>query len=140
MNKHLFIPLILFILGLVFLGYGIFIGEISFGLAVFIPFIISSGVFGFAGIGCLFLSILSLFFILPRLTWNQYQQDSSLEYEDKSFSEPTSSEKKTKIGGVIFLGPIPIVFGSNKKITKAMILVSIIILIIMLVFVMLHFY
>lgn len=140
MNKLWFIPLSLFVLGFVFLGIGIFIGEVTVGLAVFIPFVMSNGVFGFAGIGFLFLSMLSLFFILPRLTWTQYHHELRHDDEPYSFFETTSSEKKTKMGGVIFLGPIPIVFGSNKKITKWMILVSIIILFIMLGYIMLRFY
>ena len=130
MNKLLFIPLILFFFGVILLGYGIMIGEVTVGLAVFIPFIISRGFFGFLGITFLFLSMLSLFFIFPKLSWDQYQQNIPSEYEHEGFK--SSSERKINGGGVIFLGPIPIVFGSNKKIARYMILTSIIILIIML--------
>jgi uncharacterized protein (TIGR00304 family) len=135
MNKwFLLLPISLFLLGVFFLGYGLFIEEVTIGLAVFIPFIISNGVFGFLGIICLFLSMISLFFILTQLSSIPYSNQS--QQRDKG----EHSSKKSKIGGVIFLGPIPIVFGSDKKITQSMILVSIIISIIILVSLMLHFY
>ena len=137
MNKWFLIPMSLFLLGLFFLGYGIIIGEVTIGLAVFIPFIMSNGLFGFLGIICLILSMLSLFFIIPMISQNQIYQTFQTNH---TIERAESSSKKSKIGGVIFLGPIPIVFGSNKKITRSMILVSIIILIITLVSLMLHFY
>ncbi|MBS3749259.1 MAG: DUF131 domain-containing protein [Candidatus Thermoplasmatota archaeon] len=78
--------------------------------------------------------MISLFFILAHRSSIPYSNQSQRGYEGEH------SSKKSKIGGVIFLGPIPIVFGSDKKITRSMILVSIIILIIILVSLMLHFY
>lgn len=137
MNKWILIPISLFLLGVFFLGYGLFIGEVTIGLVVFIPFILSNGLFGFLGISCLFLSMLSIFFILPLSVSNHKPQYHQSGFENETFD---SVSKKSKIGGVVFLGPIPIVFGSDKKVTKSMILVSIIILIIILVSLMLHFY
>lgn len=137
MNKWILIPISLFLLGVFFLGYGLFIGEVTIGLAVFIPFIISNGLFGFLGISCLFLSMLFLFFILPLSASNHKSQYHQTGFDNETFD---SNTKKSKIGGVVFLGPIPIVFGSDKKVTKSMIVVSIIILIIILVSLMLHFY
>lgn len=125
------LPLSLFVFGSIFLGYGLYIGEITVGLIVFIPFITSNGFYGFLGISCFFLSMLSLFFILPKIQQNIFHEPQ--------FDDQTSTHT-SKMRGVIFIGPIPIVFGSNKKITKTMILVSIIILIIILVSLMLHFY
>lgn len=47
---------------------------------------------------------------------------------EKSSNE--EKEEKTEYGGVIFIGPIPIVFGSNKKIAKTMLVIGIVIFII----------
>ncbi|QIW25023.1 DUF131 domain-containing protein [Sulfolobus sp. S-194] len=47
--------------------------------------------------------------------------------------ENKQGEQRSEYGGVIFIGPIPIVFGSNKKIAKTMLILGIIIFIILLV-------
>ena len=131
MKKWLFLPIIFFIFGLVFLAYGILIGEVKVGIAVFIPFVMSNGPFGFLGIICLFFSMLSLFLIFPKLYLGSYHQtEDNYELRESHFS----SKETLRTGGVIFLGPIPIVFGSNKRITRYMILASIIILILILIY------
>ncbi len=48
-------------------------------------------------------------------------------------SNSNNQENKTQAGGVIFIGPIPIVFGSSKEITKWMLIVALIIAIILIV-------
>ena len=50
----------------------------------------------------------------------------------KKSEENEEREQKTEYGGVIFIGPIPIVFGSNKKIAKTMLIVGIVIFVILL--------
>ncbi len=42
--------------------------------------------------------------------------------------------QKTHVGGVIFIGPIPIVFGSSKGIAKWMLIVAVILVILMVIF------
>ncbi len=126
MNKWLFLPISLFFLGILFLGYGLFIGEVTVGLIVFIPFVMSTGLLSFLGIICLFLGMLTFFFVASSLPWQKYQRPQDWQYEADSMQQ--SVEKNVETGGVIFIGPIPIVFGSNKKITKYMIIASIIIL------------
>ncbi|MCY0860414.1 MAG: DUF131 domain-containing protein [Sulfolobaceae archaeon] len=44
-----------------------------------------------------------------------------------------TQENKTQAGGIIFIGPIPIVFGSSKEITKWMLIIALIIAIILIV-------
>ena len=51
----------------------------------------------------------------------------------KKREENEEKEQKTEYGGVIFIGPIPIVFGSNKKITKTMLIIGIVIFVILLI-------
>jgi len=47
--------------------------------------------------------------------------------------EEEGKEQKTEYGGVIFIGPIPIVFGSNKKIAKTMLIIGIVIFAILMI-------
>lgn len=42
-----------------------------------------------------------------------------------SSSEVRGGEKRVDVGGAVIVGPIPIVFGSNKSITKVMLILAI---------------
>jgi uncharacterized protein (TIGR00304 family) len=126
MNKGILLSLIFFIIGLCCLGYGFLIDEVSIGLVVFFPFIIANGMFGFIGILCLMLSMFVLFFYPLFFDNNWYDMKKD---EGNFFSKEFNPHKKVQSGGVIFLGPLPIVFGSNKKMVKLTIVLSIIIFI-----------
>lgn len=104
-------------------------GEITVGLIIFIPFIISSSLFGFLGITCIVFSMLSIFFILQQQVWNQFYKPDQNRFDNKM--NKYFFQKNSKIKGVIFLGPIPIVFGSDKKISYSIIIVSIILIFIL---------
>ena len=57
-----------------------------------------------------------------------------LEMRKKSEEEQEEkNEQKTEYGGVIFIGPIPIVFGSNKKIAKTMLIIGIVIFVVLMI-------
>lgn len=46
-------------------------------------------------------------------------------------SEEEQGERKTEAGGIILIGPIPIIFGTSKKIEKWMLIIALAIVIIM---------
>ena len=103
-------------------------GNLKVGFFLVFPFIIGSGYV--ATIGVLFIILAFLLFVLgfsPRTT----------------ISEPTGlfqdkDEKPTvKGGGIVLLGPIPIVVGSSWKITVALILAAIVLM--LLVFFLFYF-
>lgn len=53
-------------------------------------------------------------------------------YEAFLRSREVSEEKdRTEAGGIILIGPIPIIFGSSKKIEKWMLIIALVIVIIM---------
>jgi len=43
-----------------------------------------------------------------------------------SATERLESERRVDVGGAVIVGPIPIVFGSNKRITKTMLVLAIV--------------
>lgn len=126
MNKRILLSLIFFIIGLFFIGYGFLIDEVSIGLVVFFPFIIANSMVGFVGILFIIFSMLLLFFFPLFFVNSRYHIQKD---EGNIFPKEYDPQKKVQSGGVIFIGPIPIVFGSNKKMTKYIIVISIIILI-----------
>jgi len=54
--------------------------------------------------------------------------------KDNKGTEPQSREKSIKGGGVILIGPVPVVFGTDKKYTILIMVLAIIIMLLALVF------
>lgn len=110
-------------------------GEGSFGLILFIPYFQGSGLLSLLGILCIMLSFFILFFGIASRAVDSDEYYKSREIAD-DFLE---GEKESEFGGVIFIGPIPIVFGSNKKITLWMIVVAFVVAVIIFASVLLYF-
>ncbi len=61
------------------------------------------------------------------------------KYNREKEDEEGKQEEKSEFGGVIFIGPIPIVFGSSKRISKWMMIAAIVITIILVLFYVIPF-
>ena len=116
MNKYHIFSVFFFIISVFFLALGVFFGDVQTGIFVVFPFISGSGIYDFLGMIFLFVSI--LFFIFGFGV--KYDKDEIINREKTS----------VKGGGVILVGPIPIVFGSNWKIALVLMVVSIILIIV----------
>lgn len=123
MNKFQILSLFCFVLGIIFFYLGFQQGEVQGGVLVVFPFIGGSGIFAFLGVISFFLAIIFFMFGFT----------STLKYENIIVDpEERPSQKKTSVkgGGVILIGPIPIIFGSNWKITLVLMIVAIIIILV----------
>jgi len=121
MNNFHKLSLLTLIVGFVFFSIGVLTGEVEVGFFLFFPFLIGSGFISFLGLILVFFSI--FLFIYGFVNTN-------LEFANKQFevdSEPKTN-KKLKGGGIVLIGPIPIVFGTNLKITIMIIIITLIIL------------
>jgi len=104
------IPVIVFLCGIFLVIYGAFSGEVGLAILLFIPVIYGSGIFLIGGILLIFLAfLLYFFFSFQQVTWKGGEVISS-----------ERSSEESSYGGVIFIGPIPIVFGKDKSITTKM--------------------
>ena len=52
--------------------------------------------------------------------------------------ESKEGERRTEYGGVIFIGPIPIVFGSNKDMAKLALIIGIVMFVLVILFILLN--
>jgi len=127
----------LFLGGIILLACGITRGELTAGIAIFIPFIYGTGAFASLGVLMVFLGILSLFF---SLFWEGPQTAAGDEQEDEEFGQqgpgqgpqkdgaaaPISHPSRPKIrgGAVIMIGPIPIVAGSDRAMTRNLMMLA----------------
>ena len=103
--------ILLGILGIILLLIAAISGELEGGLFLIIPYIKGSGLYSLIGILCFFLMF--IFFVMGL------NQGSGELTQNASFEEQQTGRKQkssVKGGGVILIGPIPIVFGSSWKI------------------------
>ncbi len=115
MNRKHLPSMPVFIAGILLILLGVLSGEVKGGLFVVFPFVIGSGIYATLGILLIIAS-----FILFMFTFSTNPIDRETEY--------TTIKTNSKIqgGGIILLGPIPIVIGSNWKIALLLITIAII--------------
>ena len=120
MNKYRILSLVCFILGIAFFAIGLYYGEIQGGIFVIFPFIAGSGVYAFAGFVFIFLAILLFIFGFS----------GNIKTEETGTPSEPAKKSSVKGGGVVLIGPIPIVFGSNWKIALVLMIIAIVLILI----------
>jgi uncharacterized protein (TIGR00304 family) len=113
MNRNLVYGIILGVAGILILGYSVSQGESNAGIFLFIPVFYGSGLFAFIGVLCLMGAMILGFVGFAERMASGYEEDS----QPKRSSKPTGSSPNRSIkgGGVVLIGPIPIIFGSDPK-------------------------
>jgi len=107
--------------GLLVLALAVQRGEASVYLVIVVPVVAGSGPIGFLAILLVFVG-----FFLTFLLWPGHRALPS-EQTSESVRPPTdTATTPRRWGGVVFLGPIPLVFGSDPRMTRAMLLVGVI--------------
>jgi uncharacterized protein (TIGR00304 family) len=164
MNKYHILSILCFLFGAIFIGLGISRGEGTIYWAVIIPIFTGSGwLFGLGslllilGFILLFIGFVAGSFELVSLDlegygWPEPKPGERRKYEQpsqktaqrtgkkgtrtSSTPRPESGRPRSSIstGGVVFVGPIPIIWGSDKKIAYIMALVSVVLVVIFLIF------
>ena len=109
-----YLGIVLILAGAALTVVGILSGEMQLGLVLFfIPFIHGSSLFSLIAIGCIILGI-----FLTFLGWS-----GPLEAENVARpglpgeTERTTQESRgnSRFGGVVLIGPIPIIIGSDRR-------------------------
>jgi len=112
--------------GIALLGYGAATGQAR----VILIFPVFEGVVPVVG-GLLIMLAMFLWFLSAARTGVSWPTDSG-EAVPTSPPAPVAPAPAAKAGGVVFLGPFPIVFGSDPRIAKAMLILGIILAVILL--------
>ena len=123
MNRYHFFSLVFLIIAIIFFIIGFLQGDVEGGIIIIFPFISGSGIFALIGIIFIFLAILFYFYGFVNL-----QQT----HEKYPYEKDAPIERKTSVkgGGVVLVGPIPIVFGSSWKIALVLMVLALIIIIV----------
>ena len=109
------------LVGLLVLAVAVQRGEASVYLVIVVPIVAGSGPIAFLAILLVFVGFFLTFLLWPsRLAAPSEQALESVQL-------PTDMAKAPRRwGGVVFLGPIPLVFGSDPRMTRAILLVGVI--------------
>jgi uncharacterized protein (TIGR00304 family) len=124
MNKFHILSLICLIAGIVFFALGFLYGDVETGVFFIFPFLSGSGVYAFVGFVFIFMAI--LLFMFGFATYVVGPDEFQAEHEEYQPRKKTS----VKGGGVVLIGPIPIIFGSNWKIAIILTIATIIFIIV----------
>lgn len=125
MNKYHLLSLVFFISGIVFFAIGVLSGEVETGFVVVFPFLVGSGLNAFLGFILVFVAILLFMFGFV----SSATTSGSLHVDNEDEDVYPRKKKSVKGGGVVIIGPIPIIFGSSWKIAVIMMIVAIILII-----------
>lgn len=142
MNKYHVIALSLLILGVIVLGYSAAIGESEVIWLVIIPIFIGHGIYSFLGVVIIILAIFIGIYAFIQGGWVLAGDEFFDDYyppppRPKPGARPPPGSPprprprpKVHGGGVILIGPIPIIFGSDNKTAIILSILAIIIMII----------
>jgi len=113
---------ILLITGLGILALALTRGEATVYLIVIVPVVTGSGPLALLGILLIFVGFFALALFWPWSIGTAQRQDGP----GPSYAEPGAQAPARRWGGVVFLGPLPIVFGSDSRMTRLMLLVGVV--------------
>jgi len=100
------VPAVLFVGGAVLIGLAVASGGASFGLLLIVPFVIGRSLDLAIGV----LLLVAGFLTLPLALRDGFEVDSP--------PGPSSAGGPGGSGGVVIVGPVPIVFGSWKRLSR----------------------
>ena len=133
MNRYLLFALILLICGVILLGYSVTSGEGNAAIIIFIPVYYGSGLYSFLGVLCIMAALFFAFFGIAAQMEDMEEYNSNSGPQSSQTSRPRT-QKSIKGGGVVLIGPIPIIFGSDAKTAMALVLMAIVLIIIVVFF------
>lgn len=158
MNKYHLLSVLCFIAGFILLALSISLGNGKVYWAVIIFVIEGSGWYSFLGILGILLVFLGFIFLLigfvsSSFEWATLEDLAGGDEEEyyskhrpgkqlkKGLNKPRTNQlekrgprRSIKTGGVIFIGPIPIIWGSDKRIAYIMAIVAVVLVVIFLLF------
>lgn len=130
MNRYHIVSAILFIAGISII---LIFGNTKGGIFFIFPFIIGTGAGAAIGMFLIFLAF--LFFTLGIFESFRKEPDETYTYDIHGERETVDTERfgerNVRGGGVVLIGPFPIVFGTDWDIAHTMLVIALILILIM---------
>lgn len=136
MNRFLAIAILLLIGGIALLGFSVAEGESSAGLFLVFPVLIGSGIWAFLGMMCIMGALLFGFMGMGArfAGFGEFDESEPGERQKQGQGQRPRTGPAVKGGGVVLIGPIPIIFGSDTRLTIVLAVLAIIMMILMMFF------
>ena len=129
-----YLPRILLILGISLLVISVATGGAKVGLFFIIPFVVGTDVYSALGILFIILAFVLWFFLPFRELERRFGGGERGEQGQVVYGPmPPQHSARKKAGGVVFIGPIPIIFGSDPKTALWVAVAGFLILVVLLV-------
>lgn len=128
MNRYHIVSAILFIAGISII---LIFGNTKGGIFFIFPFIIGTG--AGAAIGMLLIFLAFLFFTIGIFESFRKEPDETYDFHGERETVDTErfGERNVRGGGVVLIGPFPIVFGTDWDIAHTMLVIALILILIM---------
>ena len=121
--------------GVALLAYGAAVGQGQVYLVLIFPIVNATGPIAWAGIALIVLGFAVGFLSLARSPLAvPAESPPAAGSAPSSSSPPTPATPAKRFGGVVFLGPLPIVFGSDAKMSKYMLVLAVAVTVLLLAF------
>ena len=106
--------------GVVTMALAVSRGEANVYLVLVIPVIVGTGPLAFLGVFLAFAGFLLTFLLWPSRLHAEPGDRNALPVS------PEGAPQARRWGGVLFLGPIPVIFGSDPRMTRTMLLIGVV--------------
>jgi len=121
--------LALLVAGIALLAYAASTGEMQLYILAIIPIVQSSSPIALAGMALIFVAIFLAFFSMATPFAEMPERPAAPAAPQSA----APAQPAKKFGGVVFIGPVPIVFGSDRKMAKWMLAVALVIVIVLII-------
>lgn len=132
MNPYRLVAVALLVAAAVLIASAVAAGQMHVGFILIVPVIYGSGVAGAVAAILVFLAFI-LFAISPAWEMRREGRGQYVQPEAPKPEERAQAEGRRRFGGVVFIGPVPVIFGSDRKMTAYMVIAAIIILVLLII-------
>ena len=105
-------------------------GFIEAGLFLFFPFVISSSPLAIIPFMLIFSGIILLFISFPAELNKTYDNEEEMHHKYHREYEQEEGKKESHVGGFLMIGPIPIIFGNDRRLIYISIAIAISIIVV----------
>lgn len=118
-------------------GIALIIAAVALGQGEVFLFLVFPGVVSTSPLALLGITLIFLSFVIGFLSFSYAPPAEVLPgevppgYKEREAPTPVETERRRSFGGIVFLGPIPIVFGSSTRTTLVMLILALAITIVM---------
>ncbi|SMD30407.1 TIGR00304 family membrane protein [Picrophilus oshimae] len=137
-------------LALIFSGFLLFIilaifGLVKLGLFLVFPFAISTSVLSIIPFLLIFIGFIMIFFY-PFVNDYRYNDYKYYEYQDEydhedsknEYNKDDYKESSKKYSGFLLIGPVPIIFGNDRRLVYISIIIAVLIIIFYFILILAH--